>query len=135
MAEPYRFGRFMLDPSANRLCADGVPVRLGSVGFQVLFALVERGDALITKDELLSRVWGNSVVGDNALQAHIMELRRIVGEGCIVTKRGHGYRFVAQVQRGRKLAQRPREPQPDNLSPLEVSDAGEGPAPLIGRSD
>lgn len=65
----YRFGRFELQPDQRRLQADGVPVHLGPHAFDVLVALVERADRLVSKRELLARVWVGVVVEENALQA------------------------------------------------------------------
>ncbi|MGH6877093.1 MAG: ATP-binding protein [Rhizomicrobium sp.] len=135
MAGPYSFGRFTLDPAESRLCADGIPVPVGSTGLRILLALVEREGALVTKDELVSRVWGRTAIGDNALHVQITALRKIVGDECIVTKRGLGYRFVAEVERGAKPAQQLAEPHPGNLPSLWTSNAGAGPARLIGRGD
>ncbi|MGH6887702.1 MAG: ATP-binding protein [Rhizomicrobium sp.] len=133
MAEPYFFGQFTLDPAASRLCADGVPVPLGSTGFRILLALVEREGALVTKDELVSRVWGRSAIGDNALHVQIAALRRIVGGERIVTKRGLGYRFVAEVQGDGQTTLAPSQPQSGNLPSLWAFNAGTGAARLIGR--
>jgi predicted ATPase/DNA-binding winged helix-turn-helix (wHTH) protein len=134
MAEPYSFGHFTLDPAESRLCADGVPVPLGPTGFRILLTLVERGGGFVTKDEFMARVWSRSSIGDNALHVQIRALRKIVGDESIVHKRGHGYRFVAQVERGRK-PKPVAEPPAGNLPSLWTSNADEGPARLIGRRE
>ena len=111
MAEPYCFGRFMLDPMGAGLYADGVPVPLGSTDLRLLLALVESRGDLVPKDELMSRVWGSRAVGENALYVHINALRRALGEGCILNKQGCGYRFVAPVEKIRpELASRVEKP-------------------------
>ena len=51
------FGRFQLLPHRRELRADGVAVELGSRAFDVLMVLAEARGALVTKDEILSRVW------------------------------------------------------------------------------
>ncbi|MGH6876315.1 MAG: ATP-binding protein [Rhizomicrobium sp.] len=134
MAEPYSFGNFTLDPAESRLCADDVPVPLGSTGFRILLTLVERGGAFVTKDEFMARVWSRSSIGDNALHVQIRALRKIVGDESIVHKRGRGYRFAAQVERGRK-PKRVAEAATGNLSALSLSNAEDGPARLIGRRE
>ena len=96
-SEPYRFGRFILDPANRELSADGSPVPLGATDFRLLLALIEQAGSLVTKDELMSRVWGKSAVGDNTLHVHITALRRALGDGVIATKQGRGYRFVEQL--------------------------------------
>jgi predicted ATPase/DNA-binding winged helix-turn-helix (wHTH) protein len=136
MTEPYCFGRFTLDPAERRLCADGALVPLGPTDFCVLLALVERAGAIVTKSELVSRVWGSSAVTDNVLYFHISVLRKALGEGCIQNEQRRGYRFVAPVRRTEPLAPHPRVgPRAGNLPPLWTSNAVEGPTRLIGRSE
>lgn len=135
IAGPYCFGRFTLDPTEGRLHADGVPVPLGATGVRVLLALVERQGLLVTKDELVSRVWGRTAIGDNALHVHIRELRKIVGEESIVTKRGRGYRFATNVQRHPEATRQAPEYQPGNLALHWSGSATEGSSRLIGRGE
>ena len=53
---PYRFGRFELNPTTRQVVADGKPLMLGAKAFDVLCALIERRERLVTKDELLGLV-------------------------------------------------------------------------------
>ncbi|HEY6578972.1 MAG TPA: winged helix-turn-helix domain-containing protein [Rhizomicrobium sp.] len=113
-----------------------MPVPLGSTACDVLLALIERAGALVTKDELIARVWKNLNVGNSTLYVHIRLLRGVLGSGYIVTRQGRGYQFVAEVRR--TVSQRARtepEPQRGNLPSLWISDAAEGPARLIGRRE
>jgi DNA-binding winged helix-turn-helix (wHTH) protein len=64
----YRFGRFELQPDERRLLAAGSSVRVGPHAFDLLIALVERSGRLVTKDELLERVWPKVIVEENTLQ-------------------------------------------------------------------
>lgn len=96
-SEPYRFGRFTLDPANQELSADGTPVPLGATDFRLLLTLIERAGLVVTKDELMSRVWGKAAIGDNTLHVHITALRKALGDGFIATKQGRGYRFVEHV--------------------------------------
>jgi predicted ATPase/DNA-binding winged helix-turn-helix (wHTH) protein len=93
----YRFGRFDLQPDERRQSADGVPVHLGRHAFDLLIALIDRAGYLVTKHELLARVWAGVVVEENSLQVQISVLRRIVGPDAIATVSGHGYRFTLSV--------------------------------------
>ena len=97
-SEPYRFGRFTLDPASRELSADGTPVPLGATDYRLLLTLIERAGSLVTKDELMSRVWGGAAVGDNTLHVHITALRKALGDGIIATKQGQGYRFVEPLR-------------------------------------
>jgi predicted ATPase len=61
---------------------------------EVLWALIDRAGHLLTKDELMQRVWGEVVVEENTLQAHVSALRKVLGPGAIATVSGQGYRFT-----------------------------------------
>ena len=58
----YRFGRFELQPEERRLLEGDVPIALRPHAFDLLVALVEHAGSLVTKDELLERVWRTVVV-------------------------------------------------------------------------
>ena len=94
------FGRFRLLPHRRELRADGVAVELGSRAFDVLMVLTEARGALVTKDEILSRVWPDTVVEENNLVVQISTLRKALGEDrdFIRTVSGRGYRFVAEIR-------------------------------------
>ena len=93
----YRFGRFELQPDERRLLESGTLVHLRPHALDLLLAFAERAGQLVTKDELLKRVWRSVVVEENTLQAHISALRKVLGSEAIATVSGHGYRFTQQV--------------------------------------
>ncbi len=88
---------FELQPEHRRLMRDGEPVPLGARAFDVLLALVERHDRLVTKSELMDVVWAGLVVEENNLQVQISTLRKALGPKAIATIPGRGYRFVAPL--------------------------------------
>jgi TolB-like protein/DNA-binding winged helix-turn-helix (wHTH) protein/Tfp pilus assembly protein PilF len=94
------FGRFRLLPHRRELRADGVEVELGSRAFDVLMVLTEARGALVTKDEIMARVWPDTVVEENNLVVQISALRRALGEDrdFIRTVSGRGYRFIAEIR-------------------------------------
>jgi DNA-binding winged helix-turn-helix (wHTH) protein len=94
-----RFGRFLLDSHRRELLADGVLVPIGSRAFDVLIALIEARGQLVTKDELLDRVWPGRFVEENCLQFHISALRKALApdRDFIKTIPGRGYCFIAEV--------------------------------------
>jgi TolB-like protein/DNA-binding winged helix-turn-helix (wHTH) protein/Tfp pilus assembly protein PilF len=95
------FGRWRLLPGSRRLLAGDVPIPLGSRAFDLLLALVEAGGALVTKDDLLRRLWPGTVVEENNLQVQVSALRKALGEDAprlIATIPGRGYRFTGMVQ-------------------------------------
>jgi DNA-binding winged helix-turn-helix (wHTH) protein/TolB-like protein len=88
-------GRFTLQPD-RQLLRGAVPVAIGVKTLKVLAALVETPGELVTKDELMARVWPGMIVEENTLQAHISALRKVLGEDArwIATVPGRGYRFA-----------------------------------------
>ena len=70
---------------------------LGARAFDVLQALIERRERLVTKNELLDLVWPGVVVEENNLQVQISTLRKLLGPLAIATIPGRGYRFTAEV--------------------------------------
>lgn len=94
MSPTYRFGRFELIPVTRQLLADGGAVTLGARAFDVLLALVENRERLVTKDELLKLAWPGLVVEEGNLQVQISALRKVFGPPAIATIPGKGYRFT-----------------------------------------
>ena len=97
VSAPYRFGRFELNPATRQVVADGKPVMLGAKAFDILCALIERRERLVTKDELLGLVWPNLVVEENNLQVQVSSLRKTLGTEAIATIPGRGYRFALEL--------------------------------------
>jgi predicted ATPase/DNA-binding winged helix-turn-helix (wHTH) protein len=93
------FGRFRFVVHSRELSADGTPIPLGSRALEVLSVLIEADGELVTKDELLSRVWPTTIVEENNLQFQISSLRKALGpdRDLIRTVSGRGYRFVGEV--------------------------------------
>jgi DNA-binding winged helix-turn-helix (wHTH) protein len=90
------FGRFHILLRRRRLLADGVPVEIGARAFDLLLVLLEADGALVTKSELLSRVWPGMVVSEENLKVQISALRKALGteRDFIRTDFGRGYRFI-----------------------------------------
>ncbi|MCV2367069.1 response regulator [Roseateles oligotrophus] len=88
------FGHIELRLDERRLLVDGQTVGLGSRGFDLLKALVNKRERVVSKDELLDEVWPGLVVEENNLQVQISGLRRVLGAAAIVTVPGFGYRFT-----------------------------------------
>jgi DNA-binding winged helix-turn-helix (wHTH) protein len=97
------FGSFRLLP-AQRLLLDGnKPVQLGSRAFDILIALVERPSELVSKEQLMARVWPNIFVDPANLTVHVSALRRALREGrdgnrFLINIPGRGYVFVAPIK-------------------------------------
>ena len=108
--ESMAFGRFCVHPAKRLLTRDGEPVEIGGRSFDLLMALAEQPGRVLSKRELLKRVWPDVVVEDGSLRFHMAGLRKLLGEGAgsgkdtdgprfIATQVGVGYAFVAPVQR------------------------------------
>jgi adenylate cyclase len=94
----YRFDRFEIVPSARQLLDDGAVVNLGARAFDVLHCLVENAERVITKDELIDRVWPGLVVTENNLSVQVSALRKLLGVQAVLNVPGRGYQFALAVQ-------------------------------------
>jgi predicted ATPase/DNA-binding winged helix-turn-helix (wHTH) protein len=97
LAAIHHFGPFELRPQTRLLLKDGSPVELGARAFDLLQALIERRDRLVTKTELLDLVWPGVIVEENNLQVQVSTLRKILGQEAIKTVPGRGYRFALEL--------------------------------------
>lgn len=74
-------GTFVLDPQAGELLtSDGRMVRLRRQALDVLLVLGTRPGQVVTRDELMRRIWPDVVVGDGSLNQAIAEIRRALGD-------------------------------------------------------
>ena len=99
----YAFGPFVADTVTRRLWREGHPVPITAKTFDVLAVLLNQRDRLVTKDELLDRVWPDTAVQENNLARQVSSLRRALGQrpdeaDYVLTVPGQGYRFVANAQ-------------------------------------
>jgi DNA-binding winged helix-turn-helix (wHTH) protein len=84
----------------RQLWRDGNPVRLGSRAMDILCMLASAKGQLVTKDELMTRVWAGQTVEENAIQVHVSALRKALAgdrteSSYVMTVPGRGYRFIA----------------------------------------
>ncbi len=89
-------------PKQQLLLHGETPVPLGSRARDILTALVERPGELVSKEELIARVWPDTFVEEGNLKVHVATLRRALGDGqgnnrFITNIPGRGYSFVAPV--------------------------------------
>ena len=96
---PVSFGPFRMDPEHRRLSREGTLLHLGDRAFDILSALVEAEGRLVTKKQLMAKVWPDVTVDENSIHVHVSALRRALGDGAngeshVVTVRGRGYRLI-----------------------------------------
>lgn len=101
----YRFGQFVLDSRKRTLFRADSPVSLTPRAFDVLLFLVQNPNRLVTKEELLQAVWGDTFVEEGNLTQYIWHLRKALGDKSedsrfIVTIARKGYQFTADVAIG-----------------------------------
>jgi TolB-like protein/DNA-binding winged helix-turn-helix (wHTH) protein/Tfp pilus assembly protein PilF len=103
-AESWYFEDFELDPSAYRLRRDGEVVRLERIPFELICLLIEQRGRVVTREEILERVWGKGVFIDseNSINSAVRKIRRALNDDAdaprfIVTVPARGYRFVASI--------------------------------------
>ena len=124
----YHFGEFRLDPQERLLLRGEQPLSLTPKALDTLIVLVENSRHIVTKDELMSRVWPDIYVEETNLAQHISMLRKVLGERpdggqYIETVPKRGYRFVVPTK---KVRQAPTET-------LEAPKEEEAAAPTEGR--
>ena len=99
----YRFGPFELDTDASELRVDGAPRPVEPRVFALIALLVENRDRLVTKDELIEKVWDGRVISDAAVSSCIKSARQALdddGQAQRVIRTIHrkGLRFVAEAR-------------------------------------
>ena len=107
------FGPFHLVASERLLTKQGAPVELGSRALDILITLISTPNEIVSKKDLISRVWPDVIVEEGSLRFHIASLRKALDDGkdgarYITTLPGRGYCFVAPVSG----AKRSGEPAP-----------------------
>jgi TolB-like protein/DNA-binding winged helix-turn-helix (wHTH) protein len=98
----YLFGAFAVDTEAYEVRRDGSPVPVEPQVFDLLVLLIENNDRIVTRDEIIERVWKGRIVSDTAISSRIKAARRAIGDdgkaqGLIRTIHRRGLRFVGDV--------------------------------------
>jgi TolB-like protein/DNA-binding winged helix-turn-helix (wHTH) protein/Flp pilus assembly protein TadD len=101
----YRFGDFQLDVSAYELRRHGRPIKLGRQVMDLLILLVESRGHLLTRTEIVDRLWGKDVFVDveTGVNTAISKVRQALRDSAdapvfVETVPGRGYRFIAPVE-------------------------------------
>lgn len=99
----YEFGAFHLNVRESTLLKDGAAVRIRPKIFDMLVTLVRGGGRVVSQDELMKNVWGETTVERANLAVSVNHLRKILGDGAdenryVETLPKRGYRFAAHVR-------------------------------------
>jgi DNA-binding winged helix-turn-helix (wHTH) protein/TolB-like protein len=119
----YQFQGFRLDPGQHLLLHEGKPVALTPKAFELLTLLLQHNGRLLTKDELMRRLWPDSFVEEANLTVNVSALRKALGDGhdgqqFIETVPKHGYRFSAAVTEVGKESEAARPSKVAVLQPI-----------------
>jgi TolB-like protein len=98
-ADQVAFGPFRFDLGRRQLSRDETPVQLGGRPLDLLTVLAAANGGVVTKDQLMARVWHGAIVDENNIQVHISILRKVLDDGggaqqYVRTVQGQGYRLV-----------------------------------------
>jgi DNA-binding winged helix-turn-helix (wHTH) protein len=104
----YEFDEFRVDVRKRQLTREGEVVPLYSKAFELLLVLLQNSGQVLSKEELLERVWPDQILEEANLPVNISAIRRALGEKAsqprfIITIPGRGYRFVADLNRASDL--------------------------------
>lgn len=97
--EVYTFGGMVIDITARMVTIDGYPINLTPKEYDLLFYLVQNKNIALSREKILTTVWGFDFCGDDrTVDTHIKTLRMNLGDykKHVVTLRGVGYRFEDQ---------------------------------------
>ena len=94
----YESGGCEIDLARRELRVLGSPVPLGGRAFEIIEALAESAGKLVTKDELMNRVWPGAIVAENTLQVHTAAVRKALGpyRSLLKTEARRGYRLLGE---------------------------------------
>jgi predicted ATPase/DNA-binding winged helix-turn-helix (wHTH) protein len=98
------FGPFRLYVAQRLIESAGVQLQLGARALDILVALVEQAGKVVSKNDLMTRVWPDVTVDEGNLRVHVAALRKALGDGeagarYVTTVSGQGYCFVAPIVR------------------------------------
>lgn len=123
-----RFANFEIDDGSCELRRDGVALPIQRKTFDLLLYLVRSRGAVVTREELLEKVWPSVVVSEPALTQAILTVRKVLGDDAndpkiVKTVRGRGYRF-AETTTAEPLRRRAFVGRASELAHLENAIAG-----------
>ncbi len=129
----YYFGSFCLDATEHCLQRNGQPLNLAPKLLDILTLLVENNNRLVTKEEIMLKIWPDQFVEDSNLTVSMSKIRKVLGEDrrrhkFILTFSRRGYRFIATVRRAQEggldsIAVLPFDNKSDDQNTEHMADA------------
>lgn len=97
-----KFGLYTVDRAVFELRCDGVGVAIEPQVFNLLLHLIDHRDQVVSKEQLITALWGGRAISDTTLSSRVFALRRAVGDtgeaqAVIQTVPRRGFRFVATL--------------------------------------
>ncbi len=132
--EVISFGPFRLHAAQRLIERKGTPLHLSGRALDILIALVEQASRVVSKNELMARVWPDATVDESSLRVHVAALRKALGDGeagarYVTTLTGQGYCFVAPVSRSSE----PALPMTANSKSGQAHNLPTRPTRMVGR--
>jgi two-component system alkaline phosphatase synthesis response regulator PhoP len=89
------FRHIRIDPGSRQVTVDDRPIELTAIEFDLLQALAKNRGRVLTREQLLEKVWGGTYYGEmRVVDVHLGHVRQKLGDGDLITTvRGVGYRF------------------------------------------
>jgi len=100
---PFRIGEWLVEPSLNRISNGDTTTQLELKVMDVFVCLAERAGEVLTRQEIVDRVWATEFISDNTLTHAITEIRNALGDDArnpsfIETIHRRGYRLITSVE-------------------------------------
>ncbi len=94
----YETGQWQIHVGRRELRMRDVPVPIGARAFEIIEVLVQSANELVSKYELMDRIWPGAAVEENTLQVHISAIRKALGQdrSMLMTESGRGYRLLGR---------------------------------------
>ncbi len=105
----YRFENFELDIDRYELRENGVPVAIQPQVFSLLALLVSNSDRMISKEEMIEKIWNGRIISEAAISSRVKSVRQALGDDgkaqrFIRTVHGRGFRFVGELDTAKEAA-------------------------------
>lgn len=129
----YRFDRFELDTAKVELRSGGEVCSIEPQVFALLALLVDNRERLVSKDEIIEKVWDGRVVSESAVASRIKSARKVLGDDgktqqYIKTIHGQGFRFVADAKVSRARVADPGDGKPAVQPAVQSADPASRPS-------